>query len=171
MGFKTVNFDNIARGKLKHLVDNYLSATIQESIAQAKLGTVPLDELKAKINIEIAITAMDEFHYAIDCKVKKTLPSVTCESIAIEEDCNLMFREEGGDMESPLQTTIEQEIENQINENKKAQRKAEVSVERKTRPEKSDIEVEQKPLRRVKKEETVSPRAEKIEDPFDDLDS
>ena len=170
MGFKTVNFDNIARGKLKHLVDNYLSATIQESIAQAKLGTVPLDELKAKINIEIAITAMDEFHYAIDCKVKKTLPSVTCESIAIEEDCNLMFREEGGDMESPLQTTIEQEIENQIKENKK-KHDAEVSMVRKTRPKGDDIEVEQKPLRRVKKEEAVSPRAEKVEDPFDDLDS
>lgn len=166
MGFAKVSFDNIARGKLKHLVDNYLSATIQESIAQAKLGTVPLEELKAKINIEIQITAIDEFHYGIDCKVKKTLPSVTCESIAIEEDCNLMFREEGGDMDSPMQRTIEQEIDDQIKENKVAQKKAEIVAARKT---KLEIEVESKPLRRIKKEEFK--QTSQGEDPFDDLDS
>lgn len=169
MGFAKVNFDNIARGKLKHLVDNYLSATIQESIAQAKLGTVPLDELKAKINIEIQITAMDEFHYAIDCKVKKTLPSVTCESIAIEDNCDLMFREEGGDMSSPLQKTIDQEIDEQIEENKAKQLKAEKEVARKTKTTSAEFETESKPLRRVKKDEPAV--AKKEEDPFDDLDS
>lgn len=173
MGFKKVNFDNIARGKLKQLVDNYLTATIQESIAQAKLGTVPLEDLKAKINIEIQITAIDEFHYGIDCKVKKTLPSVSCESIAMEENCDLLFREEGGDMDSPMQRTIEQEIDDQIKENATARKKAEPVGIRKAQTE-SNIDVEQKPLRRIKKQEMKQEefkQAAQGEDPFDDLDS
>lgn len=169
MGFAKVSFDNIARGKLKHLVDNYLSATIQESIAQAKLGTVPLEELKAKINIEIQITAIDEFHYGIDCKVKKTLPSVTCDSIAIEENCDLMFREEGGDNESPMQRTIQQEIDDNLAQAKTTKKVAEVAMERKTKPK---IEVEEKPLRRIKKDEPKEEfkQAAQGEDPFADLD-
>ena len=113
--FEEVTINNIARGKLINVINVNLRNMIEETLAEAALsnanmGSVELKDVKAKLNIEISIAMLDDINYEVRGKVKKTLPTSSCTSIALEDGSSLVFRAEGGDEYSPEQRTIEQEI-------------------------------------------------------------
>jgi len=119
--FEEVTINNIARGKLINLINVNLRNMIEETLVEAALsnanmGGVEAKDVKAKLNIEISIAMLDDINYEVRGKVKKTLPTASCSSIALEDGTSLVFRSEGGDEYSPNQRTIEQEINEKINE-------------------------------------------------------
>lgn len=105
-------FDTIGGGELKKLVDQYLAHAVSESLLQQKMNIV--EQSPIKISIDITVKPLEEEEgFEIKGKVKKTLPSSSCVSIAVGDEFGLYVRKDGREG-NPLQESLDYQGENEI---------------------------------------------------------
>ena len=116
--FNKVKMENIEGGKAVDLVNRYLSTTAKELLEMGQEHDIDPRKLKGQVKITLTIQPLgdSEEHYAVGSAVSRVMPKITNQSMAIMEEGGLFVQERGSDKNSPLQTTIENFTEQEIEE-------------------------------------------------------
>lgn len=111
--FKPVGIENIEGGKCAALINEYLSMTAKDLFKMADVHGVEPKKLKGKISISLVIQPLNDLedHYSVSSQVSRSLPKIINSSIALKDEDGLFVQESGSSKESPLQTTIENFID------------------------------------------------------------
>lgn len=111
--FVPVGIENIEGGKCKNLINKYLSITAKDLFSMAEEYGVDPKKLKGKVSITLLIEPLNELqdHYQVSSSVTRSLPKIINSSIALKEEEGLFVQESGSSKESPLQTTIQNAID------------------------------------------------------------
>lgn len=107
-----VSVETLGGGKVLKSANQAINASISETLIMQKMGL--LEDKPIKITIEITVKALeDEEGYEIKGKVKKTIPSSSCTSIAVGDEFGLFVRKDGREG-NPLQESLDYHGENEI---------------------------------------------------------
>lgn len=116
--FQKVGIQNIEGGKTVNLINEYLGITAKDLFKMADIHHVDPKKLKGKVTITLTIQPLSDLedHFSISSEVTRAIPKITNTSLAIKQDDGLFVQERGSDLDSPLQTTIENFEEETENE-------------------------------------------------------